>query len=66
MPDNSGPRSLAERFWKTCLLIFGGVILMTLTIELVKAIWWILAIAAVVTSVIWVAVWWWRRRNTWQ
>ena len=28
MPDNSGPRSLAERFWKTCLLIFGGVILL--------------------------------------
>ena len=65
MPDNSGPRSLAERFWKTCLLIFGGVILMTLTIELVKAIWWILAISAAVTSVIWVAVWWWRRQNTW-
>ena len=65
MPDNSGPRSLAERFWKTCLLIFGGVILLVLTIELLKAIWWIFAIALAVIAVIWVTVWWWRRRNTW-
>lgn len=65
MPDNSGPRSLAERFWKTCLFIFGGVILLVLTIELLKAIWWILTIAIAVIAVIWVTAWWWRRRNTW-
>ena len=41
MPDDTGPRSLAEKFWRTCLLLFGGVILLVLTIELIKSIWWI-------------------------
>lgn len=39
MPDDSGPCSIAEKFWRTCLLVFGGVILLVLVIELVKSIW---------------------------
>lgn len=65
MPDDSGPRSIAEKFWRTCLLLFGGVILLALTIELIKSIWWILALIALTVVIIGGLLWWWRRRNTW-
>lgn len=65
MPDESGPRSIAEKFWKTCLLLFGGVALLVLTIELIKSIWWILTIIAVVVAIAAALIWWWRRRNPW-
>lgn len=38
MQGDTGPRSLAEKFWRTCLLLFGGVILLVLAIELIKSI----------------------------
>ncbi|PPF44871.1 hypothetical protein C5B85_09030 [Pseudoclavibacter sp. AY1F1] len=65
MPDNTRPRSLAEKFWTTCLYVFGGVILLTLAIEVVKNIWVYLLIGAVIVLLITVGIWWWRRRNGW-
>lgn len=65
MPDSNARRSLAEKFWTTCLYLFGGVILLTLAIELVKSIWWILLIAALIVLLVTAGIWWWRRRNGW-
>ncbi|WP_282857228.1 LPXTG cell wall anchor domain-containing protein [Pseudoclavibacter helvolus] len=65
MPDNSGPRSLAEKFWTTCLYLFGGVILLTLAIEFVKNIWVYLLIGGLVVLLVAAGIWWWRRRNGW-
>jgi len=65
MSDDTGPRSCAERFWRMCLSVFSGVVLLVLTIELITQYWLAFAIAMVVAIVIVIAVWWWRRRNTW-
>jgi len=65
MPDGIGPRSLAERFFWTCLLILGGMILLTLALDLLAKIWWVLLIAVVVIVAAVVLVRWWWHRNTW-
>lgn len=65
MPDNNAPRSLAEKFWTTCLYVFGGVILLTLAIEVVKNIWVYLLIGALVVLLVMAGIWWWRRHNGW-
>lgn len=65
MQGDTGPRSLAEKFFRTCLYLCGGVIVLVLAIELLKTIWWILLIAAVVILLVSILVRWWRRRNNW-
>lgn len=64
MQGDTGPRSLVEKFFRMCLCIFAGVILLVLAIELLKSIRWILVIVAVVIAVTAALMWWWRRRNT--
>lgn len=66
MPSDTGPRSLAEKFFRTCVFIFAGVILLALTVELIRQIWWILVLLALIVTTLAVAVSWWRHRNTWQ
>lgn len=63
MQGDTGPRSAAESFFRSCLLIFGGVILLTLAIEMAKSIWWVFVLVAVLITVILLLRWWWRRRD---
>ena len=61
MPDGGGPRSLAARFWRSCLYVFGGVVLLTWTVDLICRYWWALAAAGAVAAVAAVVRWYLRR-----
>lgn len=63
MSDKPEPRSIAEKFWTICLYLFGGVLLLVFTIELLKQIWWILLILALIGLAVAAIIWW--RRNIW-
>lgn len=63
MSDGGSPKSLAARFWRMCLYLFGGVILLSLTIELIKQIWWVLFIGVLVALGIIVLRAWYRSRQ---
>jgi len=65
MSDDSGKGSLAMKFWRMSLLIFGGVVLLVLAVELIKTIWWILALAAVISVVVGGLIRWWRYGSLW-
>ena len=47
MSDNGGTRSLAARFWRNCLYLFGGVVLLTWTMNLICQYWWAIAVVGV-------------------
>lgn len=63
MSNDGNPKSLAAKFWTMCLYLFGGVILLTLTIELIKQIWWVLLIGVLVVLGIIVLRAWYRSRQ---
>ena len=52
MSDGGGTRSLAVRFWRICLYLFGGVVLLTWTMNLICQYWWVV-VAAIVVGVRW-------------
>lgn len=60
MSDNSGTRSVAVKFWRSCLYLFGGVALLVITIEMLKQIWWILLLVAMLVLGVVMVVRWWR------
>ena len=66
MSDNGKPASLAERFWRMSLYLFGGVILIILALELLKTIWWIFALAAAVTACWFGIRWFLKNRTSWE
>lgn len=65
MSDDS-PKTLAQRFFRTCLYVLGGLIALWLAIEFASRIWgWILLglLAAVATiGLLWLGR---RRRDRW-
>lgn len=65
MSDGGSPKSFAARFWSLCLYLFGGVILLMLTIELAKQIWWVFVVLGLVISAVAALRWWWKRRSGW-
>jgi len=65
MSDDSGKGSLVMKFWRMSLLIFGGVVLLVLAVELIKTIWWILALAAVISVGVGALIRWWRYGSLW-
>lgn len=65
MPDES-PRGLPHRFFRACLLLLGGVIALTLALQLAAQIWgWLLLIALLVAAgwVAFLVIRSWRRRH---
>lgn len=61
MSDGGGTRSLAVRFWRICLYLFGGVVLLTWTMNLICQYWWIVVVAGVIAAIV-VGVRWYLRR----
>ena len=61
MSDNGGTRSLAARFWRNCLYLFGGVVLLTWTMNLICQYWWVVVVAGVIAAIV-VGVRWYLRR----
>lgn len=65
MADDT-PRGVAERFFRICLFVLGGVVALWLALELLAQFWgWVLLVSAVVL-VLWCVVaahrsWWGRR-----
>ena len=52
MSDNGGTRSLAARFWRSCLYLFGGVVLLTWTMNLICQDWWAIAVVGVIATTV--------------
>ena len=61
MSDGGGTRSLAVRFWRICLYLFGGVVLLTWTMNLICQYWWAIAVVGVIATTV-VGVRWYLRR----
>jgi hypothetical protein len=61
MSDGGGTRSLAVRFWRICLYLFGGVVLLTWTMNLICQYWWVVVVAGVIAAIV-VGVRWYLRR----
>lgn len=60
------PGGLAGGFFRTCLLLLGGVIALDLAVDVLRCIWLWLAIAGAVGLIVYVLIWWLRRRdNRW-
>lgn len=47
MRDGIGTGSLAARFFRSCVYVFGGVVLLIWAVELLCRYWWVLALVAV-------------------
>ena len=47
MRDGIGTGSLAARFFRSCVYVFGGVVLLIWAVELLCRYWWVLALAGV-------------------
>lgn len=61
MPDGGGMHSLAARFWRSCLYLFGGVVLLAWTVNLICQYWWVVVVAGVIVAVGAGARWYLRR-----
>ena len=65
MPDSTGRHSLVEKFFRICLLIFGGILLLQASLQRLAEIWpWLVGVA-VITAGITGLVWWLRIRQRW-
>lgn len=61
MSADSKPRSIAERFWGASLKVFGGVVLLLLTLDLLAEVWPVLVVVGLATAAVAATVWWRRR-----
>lgn len=65
MADDA-PRSAAERFFRICLLILGGVVALWFALQLLGRFWGWLLLAAGIALMLWCGVvayrYWWNRR----
>ncbi|MFD6699424.1 MULTISPECIES: hypothetical protein [unclassified Microbacterium] len=65
MADDS-PRGVAERFFRVCLFLLGGIVALWLGLELLAHIWGWLLLALGIALVLWCGVtayrYWWGRR----
>lgn len=65
MSDATGKHSPVEKFFRMCLLIFGGIVLLQLSLQMLAEIWpWLVGIAVLV-GVIAALAWWLRIRRQW-
>lgn len=61
MSDSGGMRSFVARFWRSCLYLFGGVVLLIWTMNLICQYWWAIAVVGVGGAVM-AGVRWYLRR----
>jgi hypothetical protein len=66
--SNDSPNSLLTRAWRGALVLFGTVVLLWVSVQIVARIWvWLVVIAVMVAAVVMLgtAVMRWRDRNRW-
>ena len=51
----------AARFFRSCVYVFGGVVLLIWAVELLCRYWWVLALASVVVLLVAVGRWYRQR-----
>ena len=61
MRDGIGTGSLAARFFRSCVYVFGGVVLLIWAVELLCRYWWVLALVGVVALLVAVGRWYRQR-----
>ena len=61
MSSSHGPGGLAAAFFRSCLYVFAGVVLLVWAVELACHYWWVLVLGAGVSAA--AAVWRWRTRR---
>lgn len=66
MGDSLTPGGWSQRFWRACLRVFAGTVLLVLTIRLIACYWQILTLLALLVVGGIVLVWWWRQRSMWR
>lgn len=65
MSDVTGKHSPVEKFFRMCLLVFGGIVLLQLSLQMLAEIWpWLVGIA-VLAGVVAGLLWWLRIRRQW-
>lgn len=65
MSDATGKHSPVEKLFRMCLLIFGGIVLLQLSLQILAEIWpWLVGIAVFVGGVAGL-LWWLRIRRQW-
>lgn len=70
MPDHKNEKEsipLMTKFFRSCLLALGGVVLLCLALKLLAGIWGWLLLIVVIVGVIWAAIWFarWQRDRRW-
>lgn len=66
--SNDSPNSLLTRAWRGALVLFGTVVLLSVSVQIVARIWvWLVVIAVMVVAVVMLGtvVMCWRDRNRW-
>jgi len=66
--SNDSPNSLLTRAWRGALVLFGTVVLLEISVEIVARIWvWLVVIALtmVAVTVLWTVFTRWRDRSRW-
>lgn len=61
MSSPHGSGGLAAAFFRSCLYVFAGVVLLVWAVELARHYWWVLVLGAGVSAA--AAVWRWRTRR---
>lgn len=61
MSSSHGPGGLAAAFFRSCLYVFAGVVLLVWAVELACRYWWVLVLGAGAGAG--AALWRWRARR---
>lgn len=65
MADQS-PSPLSQRFFRACLLILGGIVALSVALDLLARFWGWVALILIVVLILWVGISfyrWWRDRR---
>lgn len=65
MSDSGRPPSWTVRLLRGSAYLFGTVVLLHLTLALLREIWWLFVIVAIVVTGIVAFRWWYRIRDRW-
>ncbi len=65
MANDGKPSSWTTRLFRGSVYLFGAVILLHLSLALIREIWWLLAIVALIVIAVAILRWWHRMRGPW-